>query len=191
MSSHPCWCLLLVRSRTYPTLVSDWMETNANMGTCHPTGGMSPPDHQSWNLPKRDKDKLFSKLDLKSISEWSEYDQNQVCELMKEYQHLFALDDLKLGSTSQIKHEIKLSDPKPFKDRYRRIPPQQFEEVRAHLQDMLKVGAIRKTTSPWASPMILVRKKDGSLRFCIDLRKLNSRTIKDAYSLPRIEELLE
>ena len=136
-------------------------------------------------------DKLFSKLDLKGISEWSEYDQNQVCELMKEYQHLFALDDLELGSTSQIKHEIKLSDPKPFKDRYQRIPPQQFEEVRVHLQDMLKVGAICKSTSPWASPVVLVRKKDGSLRFCINLRKLNSRTIKDAHSLPRIEESLD
>ena len=50
-------------------------------------------------------DKLFSKLDLKGISEWSEYDQNQVCELMKEYQHLFALDELKLGSTSQNKSQ--------------------------------------------------------------------------------------
>ena len=88
---------------------------------------------------------------------------------MKEYQHLFGLDDLELGSTSQIKHEIKLSDPKPFKDHYRQIPPQQFEEVRAHLQDMLKVGAICKSTSPWASSVVLVRKKDGSLRFCIDL----------------------
>ena len=136
-------------------------------------------------------DKLFGKLDLKGIEEWSEYDQNQVCELMKEYQHLFALDDLELGSTSQIKHKIKLSDPKPFKDRYRRIPPQQFEEVQAHLQDMLKVGAICKSTSPWASPVVLVWKKDGSLRFCIDLQKLNSHTIKDAYSLPRIEESLD
>ena len=79
------------------------------------------------------------------------------------------MDDLKLGSTSQIKHEIKLCDPKPFKDRYWRIPPQQFKEVRAHLQDMLKIGAICKSTSPWASPVVLVQKKDGSLRFCIDL----------------------
>ena len=56
---------------------------------------------------------------------------------------------------------------------------------------MLKIGAIRKSNSPWASAVVLVRKKDGSLRFCIDLRKLNSRTIKDAYGLPRIEETLD
>ena len=56
---------------------------------------------------------------------------------------------------------------------------------------MLKVGAIWKSVSPWTSAIVLVRKKDGSLRFCIDLHKLNSRMIKDAYSLPRIEESLD
>ena len=56
---------------------------------------------------------------------------------------------------------------------------------------MLKVEAIRKSVSPRASPVVLERKKDGSLRFCIDLRKLNSHTIKDAYSLPHIEDLLD
>ena len=56
---------------------------------------------------------------------------------------------------------------------------------------MLKVGAIQKSVSPWASPVVLVRKKDSSLRFCIDLHKLNSRMIKDAYSLPRIKESLD
>ena len=56
---------------------------------------------------------------------------------------------------------------------------------------MVEIGAIRKSNSPWASAVVLVRKKDGSLRFCIDLRHLNNRTIKDAYSLPRIEETLD
>ena len=136
-------------------------------------------------------DKLFSKLDLSGMGDWPDDIQHEAVELFKEYHHLFALSDLELGCTSSIKHEIKLNNEVPFKDRYRRIPPQQFEEVRNHLQDMLKIGAIRRSCSPWASAVVLVRKKDGSLRFCIDLRHLNSRTIKDAYSLPRIEESLD
>ena len=88
---------------------------------------------------------------------------------MVEYQHLFELNDLELGKTSKVKHEVKLSNPMLFKDRYCHIPPHEFDEVRGHLQDILKVGAIRKSVSPWASPVVLVRKKDGSLRFCIDL----------------------
>ena len=136
-------------------------------------------------------DNLFSKLDLSGIQEWSEDLQQKVHDLVVKYQHLFALNDLELGKTAKVKHEIKLSNPVPFKDRYHRIRPHEFEEVRNHLQDMLKVGAIRKSVSLWASPVVLVQKKDGLLRFCIDLRKLNSRTIKDAYSLPRIEESLD
>ena len=91
-----------------------------------------------------------------------------------EYGQLFALDDLDLGHTSIVKHKIELDNYRPFKDRYRRIPPHQYEEVRKHLNEMLKIGIIRRSNSPWASAVVLVRKKDGSLRFCIDLRKLNS-----------------
>ena len=71
-------------------------------------------------------------------------------ELIKEYHHLFALSDLELGCTSKVKHKIKLDNHVPFKERYRRIAPQLFDEVRAHLQDMLKVWAIRRSMSPWA-----------------------------------------
>lgn len=56
---------------------------------------------------------------------------------------------------------------------------------------MLDIGAIRCSNSPWASPVVLVRKKDGSLRFCIDLRKLNAWIVKDAYSIPCIEDVLD
>ena len=90
-----------------------------------------------------------------------------------------------------VKHEIKLNNYTPFKERYRHIPLHQYEEVKKHLKEMLEIGAIRKSNSPWASAVVLVRKKDGSLRFCIDLHQLNSHTIKDAYSLPRIDETLD
>ena len=79
----------------------------------------------------------------------------------------------------------------PFKDRHARIPPSQFEPLRKLLKNMEEVGAIRKSNSPWSSSIVLVKKKDRNLRFCIDLRKLNARMVKDAYALPRIEETLD
>ena len=96
-----------------------------------------------------------------------------------------------MGHTSVVKHKMKLNDFTPLRERYRCIPPHQYEEVKKHLKVMLEIGAMRKSNSPWASTVVLVRKKDGSLRFYINLCRLNSRTIKDAYSLPRIDETLD
>ena len=90
-----------------------------------------------------------------------------------------------------VKHVFKLNDEKPFRQRYRRIPPHQYDEVKKHLKEMLQIGAIRKSQSPWASAVVLVCKKDGALRFCIDLQKLNARMVKDTQTLPRIEDSLD
>ena len=91
-----------------------------------------------------------------------------------EYACIFLWNDLGLGKTSIIKHSIKLTDPTLFKECYKCIPPGIYEEVKAHIQEMLNIGAIHPSNSPWVSPMVLVWKKDGKLRFCIDLRKLNA-----------------
>ena len=104
---------------------------------------------------------------------------------------MFALESLDMGHTSLVKHRIKLDNYTPFKERYRHIPPNLFEEMKNHLKEMMQVGAIRHSNSPWASALELVRKKDGSLCFCIDLRRLNAITIKDAYSLPHIDKTLD
>ena len=111
--------------------------------------------------------------------------------MLKRNAQVFSKDDMDMGRTNLVKHHIKLTDPAPFKEAYRRIPPQMYDEVKAHIQEMLDLGAIRPSNSPWASAIVLVRKKDGRLRFCIDLRRLNNRTVKDAYSLPRIESILD
>ena len=134
---------------------------------------------------------LFSKINLDGTKEWNVYLKQQTIDLFKEYAHIFALESLDMEHTSLVKHRIKLDNYTPFKERYRCIHPNLFEEVKNHLKEMIQVGAIRCSNSPWASAMVLVRKKDGSLCFCIDLRRLNARTIKDAYSLPRIDETLD
>ena len=151
-----------------------------------------PKENQSENSSKKNSERLsniLEKLHLEVIGSWTEQ-QCSVRKLLEEYQHLFALNLRELGKTSLVQHRIQLSVKTPFKERYRRIPPHQYEEVRKHLQEMLDIGAIHRSTSPWASLVVLVCKKDGSLWFCIDLRKLNNQTIKDAQSLPRIEDSL-
>ena len=72
------------------------------------------------------------------------------------------MDSLDFGQTDLIKHHIDLTDYTPIKDRYHRIPLPQYEEVRKHLKEMLDIGTIRCSNSPWASPVVLVHKKYGS-----------------------------
>ena len=88
--------------------------------------------------------------------------------LLCAYSEAFSKNDLDLGKCNILKHNIQLTDQQPFKERYSRIPPHCFEEVKQHLQEMVEVGAIRRSFSPWASAVVLVRKKDGGLRLCID-----------------------
>ena len=98
-----------------------------------------------------------------------------------------------MGHTNTTKHKIVLKDldTPPFKERFHRIPPPQLDEVREHLKLMLDAGVIQPSNSPCCNAVVLMRKKDGSLRFCIDFRKLNSLTVKDSHLLPHICETLE
>ncbi|KAL0150798.1 hypothetical protein M9458_053880, partial [Cirrhinus mrigala] len=101
---------------------------------------------------------------------------------------VFALSDLDYGHTTEVKHRIRLSDPAPFKQRVRPIHPSDLEAVRLHLKELRDANIIRESESPFASPIVVVKKKNGAIRLCVDYRKLNSQTIKDAYALPNIEE---
>jgi hypothetical protein len=111
--------------------------------------------------------------------------------LIIQYSDIFSHGDDDIGHSNATTHRIDLDNDRPFKQRHRRIPPSMYDEVRQHLQQLLASGAIRKSFSPWASNVVLVRKKDGSLRMCVDYRQLNARTIKDSYALPRIDEILD
>jgi len=95
------------------------------------------------------------------------------------------------GNCGILKHVINIKDSNPIKQAPRRIPLHLKEEVNRIIEEMKSQGVIEESQSPWASPVVLVKKKDGSLRFCVDYRKLNAVTIKDSYPLPRIEDILD
>ena len=133
---------------------------------------------------------ILNLIDLSGLEDWPEHLKIEAKEMLKRNAKTFSKNDLDMGRTNLVKHHIKLTDPIPFKEAYTRILPQMYDEVKANIQEMLDLGAIRPSNSPWTSAIVLVRKKDGRLRFCIDLRKLNNRTVKDAYSLPKIDSIL-
>ena len=138
-----------------------------------------------------DPEDILQKLDLSRIDDLDPQMQQEAQDLICESACIFSQNGLDLGKTSIVKHSIKLNDPKPFKEHYHCIPPGMYDEVKAHIQEMLDVGAMQPSNSPWASAVVLVWKKDGKLRFCINLQKLNARMIEDAYSLPQIDETLD
>ena len=136
---------------------------------------------------------LLDKLDLSGLEAWPTEQAEKACGLLWEYHDIFSLEKHDMGHTKVTKHKIVLkdSDTPPFKEQFRRIPSPQLDEVREHLKLMLDAGVVRPSKSPWCNAVVLVRKKDGSLHFCIDFLRLNALTIKDSHPLPRIRETLE
>lgn len=115
----------------------------------------------------------------------------QLARLLHEYADVFVGPDGKLGTTGLVKHSINTGDNPPIRQPLRRLPLSQRQIEDEQVDNMLEKGIIEPSTSPWASPVVLVKKKDGSTRFCIDYRKLNTATVKDAYPLPRIDDTLD
>ncbi|KAL0153919.1 hypothetical protein M9458_050768 [Cirrhinus mrigala] len=107
---------------------------------------------------------------------------------LREMPEVFSLHPQDFGRTDKVKHKINLMDETPFKHRPRPIHPEDMEAVKKHLQELLDAGVIRESMSPYSSPIVVVKKKSGDIRLCIDYRKLNQRTIKDAYALPKLED---
>ena len=167
------------------TIIGQIVPANQVLLVVHPTRTATEtkyPAQKGW---------VLEALDLQGLKEWPESEQKQARELLLKWEHLFAHSDLDLGKTTLIKHKIQLTDQTPFKEHCRCMPPHMYNDMRAHIQEMLDIGAIWQSQSLWASTVVLVWKKDGSLRFCSDLRKLNNWTVKDAYSLPQIHKTLD
>ena len=115
----------------------------------------------------------------------------QLHSLLCDFASLFSSGAKDLGHTDLVQHRIHTGDAIPIRQLALRLPPAKMNEVMKAIDDMHQEGIIEPSSSPWASPIILVRKKDGSTRFCVDYRKLIQVTRKDSYPLPCIDDTLE
>ena len=137
------------------------------------------------------QEKLLEKLNLDGLAHWSPENAVVAGELVLAYHDVFVLESNELGCTSAIEHEICIKNGEPFKEWFWHIPLPLLEEVHTSLRDMLEAGAIHPSQSPWCNAVVLVWKKDGTLHFSMDFRRLNAHTKKDSYPLLRIQEALE
>ena len=103
--------------------------------------------------------------------------------LLHEFADVLSVSDDDLGRTNIVKHQIDIGDATPVHQPPRRLPFHQRETVQQHVDKMLRNGIIEPSKGPWSSPVVLVEKKDGTRRFCVDFRKVND--------LPRIDDTLD
>ncbi|GFX57867.1 hypothetical protein TNCV_3068341 [Trichonephila clavipes] len=136
---------------------------------------------------------LSSENLVKDLLQNTDLDEKQRCAaggLIKEFQSLFSKTSEDFGRTRLTKYRIDTGEHPPIKQYPRRLPFAKQEEVQKLIKDMKNNDVIEPSSSPWASPIVLVRKKDGSTRFCVDYRRLNDVPKKDSYPLPRIDDTL-
>ena len=118
-------------------------------------------------------------------------DKAAVQEAVLSHHNVFALSDEELGETNLVEHEINLTDNTAITTPPRRLPYALRTELEEELERLLNTGCIEPSTSPYSSGLVLVWKKDGSLRVCVDYRALNRVTVPDRYPMPRIDELID
>ena len=136
------------------------------------------PFTETW-LPKVD------------LSHLSAERQGKVERVLREECEVFSKCESDIGNIREFERKINLADKVPVKEPYRHIPKNLYDEVKNYISDLLVNGWIRESCSAYASHIVCVRKKDNSLRMCIDYRKLNNKTTPDCQPIPRIQDILD
>ena len=114
-----------------------------------------------------------------------------VKQMLKEESDSFSNSDDDIGCIENLQLAISLKDTEPVAKTYLSVPKPLYQEMKSYLHDLITQGWVRKSNSPYASPVVCVRKKDGSLRLCIDYRELNRKTVPDRQPIPRVQDIMD
>ena len=160
------------------------IEVREKTGSCNGNGPVSSKD----NISQQTRWSCISEIKLDGLSEEQEA---LAREMLLEESQSFSMNESDIGVAKGLNLDINLEDKKPVQKNYVSVPRPLYTEVKSYIEDLLNKEFITPSTSAWSSPVVCVRKKDGSLRLCVDYRGLNGKTIKDRHPLPRIQETLD
>ena len=152
---------------------------------------LEPQQEVLSKKPQEDMGKIISDLMDRVDDGVPKQVKEELASILLKHTNVFSKGEWDLGWTNLVTHTIDTGDARPFRQPMRRYPPVHLKAIDEHLNDMLQQGVIERAASPWASNVVLAKKKDGSLRCCIDYRQLNELTRKDAYPLPHINDCLD
>lgn len=183
-------CLVSPKDKVLPIKVVNLTESPVTIKSNEPIAKVETV--QFAKIDSGDRQDLSWDVDeLCKDTALSETQKQKFLNLLQEFRSTFANTRDELGATSILSHTIDTGKTQPIRSGLRRIPHSQRQELETELQWLLDHDVIQPSSSPWASPIVMVRKRCGSLRLCIDYRRLNAVTVKDSFPLPRIEDVLD
>ncbi|KAI5725816.1 hypothetical protein M8J77_020471 [Diaphorina citri] len=167
------------------------LKEGETLGTCEPVTEVLSLDKVTPPCTTRSKEEKGFVDQLLRDCKLEPSDMKSAKVLLSEFIDVFALNEDDNGRTSLVQHRIDTGDTRPIRQPARRLPLAKQAEVAEMIETMKRQGVIEESASPWSSPVVLVSKKGGGTRFCMDYRKLNDVTRKDSYPLPRIDDTLD
>lgn len=169
--------------------------TVQNIQTLYPASileGFRPPPPVSMNHIRAEEDKPADLWDPPvSLSHLSESEKKTVHQMLREESASFSKSDDDIGCIEKLQLSISLKDTEPVARTYLSVPKPLYREMKDYLHDLIAQGWVQKSSSPYASPVVCVRKKDGSLRLCIDFREVNRKTLPDRQPIPRVQDIMD
>lgn len=176
-----------------PTSHKCLLKKGAKIAKCHAADVIINLDDngEMKNALDNTSDDYVSDTWMQLSSSLTKTEQSKARKLLRKYSSLFTKEGQDAGRTNMVTHQIDTGDAKPIRQPPRSVPLAKRGEVERLIQEMQADKVIEPSSSPWSSPVVLVKKKDGSSRFCVDYRKLNEVTKKDSYPLPRIDDSLD
>lgn len=138
----------------------------------------STPAHEQWDP-------------LVDLTHLNEQQRQVVSQMLREESGSFSRSDDDIGCVENLQMNISLKDHEPVSRTYLSVPKPLYKEMKDYLQDLIAQGWVEKSASSYSSPVVCVRKKDGTLRLCIDYRELNRRTHPDRHPIPRVQDIMD